>query len=336
MTRTLYILVLLVVAAAVACGSGDENGAFNSFANAGDNDSIDDNNNVDDNDELDSCEPIDACRDYCHEKYARCLDANCDGGSLPDVDSREHQICMRGLAAAGEDGEPETILEGCVSRASASDEACRQFSKDAELYADQPCDGDEQRYRQCNELKLFMTIQSEDAYDACGCEPASTAHACTTDDECDSYGDGVCISGDDVNECSAECHQFDGVTMPLLPDPGCAPHNGICLHLGETYLDGPDGPSSICQQYCTGIEDCPDGASCAPVLQLQDGPLGLCTRGAMWDSPFPLCQSVEDCPTGTTCRDGTCQPSCSGNDTPCDVGGCGDDGYCEVDFQPLF
>lgn len=339
MYRTVVILSVIAVFAALACGDSGERPAngFNAF---NDNDANNDsNNNTNDNDNDNNaltCDPESVCQDYCYAKYTRCIGENCDDDPITGHASTELHICMNGLFTTGEDGEQEPFIDGCVDRAAESEEACQQFEADIDDYADQDCDDDEQRRRQCNELKMFLTTEGDAVYDACGCEPASTAEMCTDDDECAVDGEGYCISDNDERECTASCHRYDGVTQPLLPDPGCAPNNGLCLHLDQSYIDGPGGPTSVCQQACTSMDQCPEGASCAPVLQLQDGPLGLCTRGALWDSPFPLCTEPDDCPAGTTCREGTCQPACSGNDTPCDVGGCGDDGYCEVDFQQIF
>ncbi len=339
MRRLLCAFAVLVagVAGLTGCADPPEDEPPPNFfggPNQGDNEqNSDDVPHNEQNSDAERCDPQVACRDYCNHKHVHCLDENC--GGIGGFGTSEYQLCMSGLDTENDEGQRETFLEGCLERVGDDEEACEATEEQAEVYAEQPCDSDEQIHRQCNDLRLFLTGQGEAVYSACGCTPASTAESCSEDEDCDAYGDGLCLEEDGRSVCTAACHDFDGDPPgPILPDPSCGLGQGICLEAGQTFGDD---ASSICQRYCTDIDDCPQGASCAPVFELQNGnSLGLCTRGVLWDLDFQLCQDDGDCPGGTACREGTCQPSCSGNDIPCDVGPCGDDGYCTVEFEELF
>lgn len=288
------------------------------------------------------CDPQTACQHYCYEKSARCIGERCGGGDPfgSDYSSSEYQVCLEGLVSENDDGQEETFLEGCVERAAASDDACRAFETAGDTYAEQPCDGDEQIHRMCNELLLFVTTLGESVHSACGCDPATTAQQCIEPGDCGD--DGFCLGQEmpgDEGVCSSGCYDFDDlIDSPVTPDPSCAEDNGICLHLDDLQMESMGGEYSICQKWCTGRADCPDESVCAPVFPLQDDEaLGLCTIEGIWgiDGVFEFCPDG-DCPQGTRCYEGTCQPACGDDDVACDIGPCGDDGYCEIDFLELF
>lgn len=347
MTKRLLLALALVALCMAGCGEDDEkDSGMPETPNQTEENANDSDDNHDDNvdEDTDECDPYEVCEDYCQEKYARCLNENCEG--ISNQAYMERELCMYGLRVEGEADEFETLIEGCVKQAFEGEKICEEYGDQAEHYAQQPCDGDEQLHRQCNELKITLAGHGPEVYERCDCSSAATAESCIDDEECHDYDDGICVAMDTdtpppqpQGECIAECYDYDGdIPYPVLPDPSCGEETGVCLLLDRMYSDTPaDGADSICQKYCTSLDDCPEGASCAPVFELQDGgALGLCTRGAVWETNFELCVDDEDCPPGTGCWEGTCQPACAGNDTPCDLGGCGEEGVCEVDFQELY
>lgn len=284
------------------------------------------------------CEPEAVCESYCYEKYERCMEDNCfDGAASSSYPGYEHDLCMEGM------GDDDGLFEGCVDRASTGEEACEEIEDEIADYADQSCDSDVQHYRQCHELKLLRTEIGEDVHDACGCQASSTAQTCSEDDDCNDFGEGYCIDGDTQGVCSAECSRFDEPPSPILPDPSCAPDQGMCVlfEADGWELEGPPGLTGMCSQYCTGVDDCPDGAGCMPVATLEDddgqptGSLGICSREIYWDF-VPVCSSDTDCPGTHPCREGTCQPACDGDDDCQGTGTCGGGGFCQPEFVTPF
>lgn len=333
----------LVLALAFGCERSPRPGyEFSPDADAGTDDAGPGAADADDPD--DECDPQEVCEDYCHEKHVRCLGSECDG-VMTNYASSERQFCINGIETETDEGETETLLEGCVERASESQETCEQKRDKAEVFADQPCDSDEQRYRQCNELRLYLSVEAATIHAACGCPTAAAGQSCDADEDCDDWGDGICLNDVDAGTsiCTAGCHDFDeNPPFPLLPDPSCASHNGVCVDMSavRNFSDHgpvPPMPPSSCQRYCTSVNDCPGDSSCAPVFPLADDEVvGLCSRDIQWDVPFEFCEDPDDCPVGTGCVEGTCQPHCDGDPTLCHFGDCGPDDYCDINFVDLF
>lgn len=286
------------------------------------------------------CDPDVVCDEYCYEKYTRCMAEECffgaTGSEFPD---HEHTLCMEGW----EDADAEPLI-GCVDRASESEEACRQIEDAIDDYADQPCDGEDQRHRQCHELELLYTPVGEDVHEGCGCEAgAASAESCEEDEDCSESGAGRCLGSDPDTVCSAECNRYgDDPPAPLMPDATCAPDQGMCVLFDHDNweLSGPSGLSGMCARYCTGVADCPDGAGCMPVGVLEDedgspvGAIGVCSREVFWDLR-PVCVGTQECPGTTTCREGACYQSCDGDDD-CSGGFSCSGGFCDPEFVSPF
>ena len=273
-----------------------------------------DDNDNDDNDNDNNgeeCVPEEACADYCYEKSGRCLEEGCDE---PEAAEGEIEACEEGLEAQN------FSISGCLDRAQLSDASCQEVQDDAADYAEEECDGEDQRFRQCTG-RLFLTAffeGGEDLLDSCDCQPANTAESCETDGDCDEYGRGICDDG----TCQAECYGWDGALDGFVfSDPTCAEDAGQCSGQG------------ICFNVCQTADECPqDGQGCLIIGTPQDGTPEA--TGACLDvdpDAEGICLEDGDCADGEDCFEGNCMSECE-EDEDCENGPCGDEGTCEITF----
>lgn len=348
-----------------------------------DGECVEDDDNGNGNGNGDACNAQEACTDYCEEKFGRCMREDCqefdttiedpETGAEEDVNLTpedmaqiEVENCMEGLE--GEMG--ETLIEGCVDTAQISDAACESVEQQAEEYADQPCDGDEQEARRCREMDSdLVTLAGNEIFENCGCESANTVGECTEDSDCDEYGYGQCIDGMCVAECVNPFEGADDDDVPTImpPDAYCGTDatQGCLLWPLFAQQALPGLPENTCMQLCEGRDDCPmgDDSACVPLGgEDEDGdrfdPNGFCdtpdgtyfgpllgaeAEGGIELLPGELCSEDGDCSDGH-CYEGSCQPECDGedDDDSCLYGDCvdfsdnGDEDYrCNVTFVSL-
>ena len=304
-------------------------------------------NNDDPNTETDQCNAEEVCQEYCFQKVGRCMDENCSSESLENPETGdpidlsasdlEMELCMDGL----QDSEGTTVVSGCLDRAGTSSSLCEQVQDEADTYAEQDCNGQEQLINQCVDALAYRTGLGTQVQDRCECEPASTAEDCERDEDCSAYGNGLCLQG----QCTAGCYDFDGnpPEQGFSFDSTCAPDGlGICFH-----LDGgsPESPPSVCQRACSG-EDCPsDGSACVPQLGVSpedtDDPfnIGVCTSKELIE-PGLICDGDDGCEESGACIGGLCYAACTDEDDCNDEIGPGttcnqEAGHCDPNFEPL-
>ena len=302
------------------CLPGDEEDNDN-----GDNDNGDNDNGYNDNNG-EECDPVAACADYCYEKSGRCLEENCGTTTTPEGDFTPEELAEFEVERCEEGFEDDDLsIAGCLDSAQLSDAACQEVEDEAEEYAEQECDGDEQLSRQCGgQLYANFLSIGPDVHDACDCVPANSAGECTTDSDCDEYGRGECLDG----FCAAWCEDWGGeFGLRLLPDPTCAESNGFCLQATQ-------GGERLCYQGCDSTETCPqDDQACriVPLDSEEPSAFGQCEPAS---EETNTCNSEIECEDDELCREGNCMPSCD-EDEDCDVGPCGDDDFCEINYIDL-
>lgn len=319
----------------------------------------------------DICEPEPVCEDYCHEKFGRCMDQQCEGFTTTvehpdtgqdvtvdldpdDIAELEVETCMEGVE--GEDG--ETWIEGCVEAAEADESACDEFEEQADVYANQPCGEDDQEIRRCREMTNdVMTLVGDEIYEHCGCESAQTVEACSTDADCDEYGYAECIDGMCVASCVDPFEGAEDEDIPTFfpPDGYCGTESDQFCMLWPRFVGQalPGMPDNTCMQFCEAKSDCPmgDDSACVPLGGEDDDgnqldPIGFCdTPNATFFEPIlgledvtpdQLCVDDAECSDGH-CYEGSCQPECDGedDDEACSFGDCVDfsDGNDEEDYR---